>query len=154
MDLDGPSDIPLQLVVGVARDPLMVACIRVSNMQQSVDFFTQELGMRPTPYPFARAAGSTFEQQQPDKSVFLSFAKDSLGLLLVPSGKGDPPLNVGNELKAFNLIVDDVSSNVSLPPLAQAFLEGGASKVLSPDGYPISFTKYSEFSKVASKTTL
>ena len=154
VDLEGPSAIPLQLVVGVARDPLMLACIRVSNMQQSVDFFSKDLGMKQMPFPFARAPGSTFEQQQPDKSVFLSFAKDSMGLLLVPGGKEDPPLNVGTELKAFNFVVDDVSSDASLPPLAQAFLDGGASTVFSPDGYPIALTKYSDFSKVASKALL
>ena len=151
MDLEGPSALPLQLVVGTARDPLMVACIRVSDLQRSVDFFTRELGMKPMPYPLSRAPRSTFEQQQPDKSVFLSCAKDSLGLLLLPSGKGDAPLNVGNELRAFNFIVDDVSSNVSLHPLVQAFVDGGASQVFSPDGYPVVFTKYSDFAKTATK---
>lgn len=140
------------MVVGVARDPLMLVCIRVSSMQQSVDFFTNDLGMRVMPYPYARPQGSTFEQQQPDKSVYLTYAKDSLGLLLVPSEKGSPTLNVGNELRAFTFIVDDISSNTSPPPLVSAYLNGGPSVVYSPDGYPIELKRFSEFAKIASKS--
>jgi hypothetical protein len=151
VDMDSRDKIPLELVVGISRDPIMLACIRVSNMKESIRFFIDKLGMSEQPFPLARQPGSNFEQVQSPGSTFLSYAPDTMGLLLVPSKPKDIPLEVGNELRSFNFVVDDKNTN-SLPPLIQEFIDGGAATVSSPDGYPISFIKYSEFSKKANKS--
>jgi hypothetical protein len=150
VDLDAPYAIPLQMVVGIARDPIMLACIRVSSVSQSKSYF-ESLGMKELPFSLARQKGSQFEQTQPKDSVYLSFSPDTLGLLLVPSPPKAAPLSIGNTLKCLSFVVDDAVPVESLPPLAQDFIKGGASRIYSPDGYPIELIKYSEFSKQATK---
>lgn len=148
-----PNGIPLQLIVGTTRDPLMFAAIRVGDLQASLDFFTQRLGMRPLPFPTARSAGSNFEPPQAKDSVYVGYTADSLGILLLPSVKGDAPLVVGADLAAFTFVVDDKAQPEGLPPAAREFLQGGSSIVLSPDGYPIQLRKYSDFERSAVTVT-
>ena len=135
----------------------MLVALKVSNIKDSIDFFTTQMGMSVQPFPLARKAGSNFEEQQVKDSVYLSYTPDSLGILLLPPAKKalSPP-SAGSQLNAFTFIVDDSSSRSEesvLPPLARAFLENeGPSQVYSPDGIPIRFRKYSGFEKEATKS--
>lgn len=148
IDLNTPGGLPLEVVVGLARDPLMLACIRVSDVQLSTKFFTEELGMKELPFPLSRTAGSDFEPQQPPNSVYVGYGADSMGLLLVPGAKGAPPLSVGSFLEAFTLVFDE-SKAQSLPQAFQGAAKGGERRVLSPDGYPFVLKGYDEYRKQA-----
>jgi len=163
VDMRTPSGIPLELVVGTSADPLMMACLRCSSVAVTASFLVDELGMSPQPYPYARQVGSNFEPQFPAGGIFMSFGPGQFGLLLVPSqskgGKQQPkssssigaePIDVGNVLDAFKIIVDD-KPNAPLPPppAAKRFLDGDArtSTLVAPDGYTFRFQRYSDFSR-------
>ena len=88
IDVRSPGGIPLEVVVGIARDPFMFACLRVSNIKESVAFFTEVLGMREGPMPLARQPGSQYEPSQANNEVFLNYGGDSYGFLLSPAKKG------------------------------------------------------------------
>lgn len=162
VDADSPSDVPVEVIVGLRRDPLMFTCIQVSNMKESSAFFQEQLGMQQLPFPLARQAGSQFEPQQPDKSVYVGYSDDSMGLLLVPAPKG-VVVNVGTVFDAFTVVVDDEGEGWNPPPAVQSALALGkteteASKssatgsLVSPDGYKIKLVKYSDYRKIAAKT--
>lgn len=145
VDMDTPSGIPLQLVIGVARDPIMLTCLRVSNMAASKKFFCDDLGMSVYPMPLARQPGSQYEPEPIKDSVFVSYGPDELGILLVPAEKGKQ-VRVGSLLHHMTIIVDDAQKD-KLPAVAQAYLESGANEVSSPDGYRFQFNSYSAFKK-------
>ena len=149
IDLNTPGGLPLEVVIGLARDPLMLACIRVSDVPSSTRFFKEELGMKELPFPLSRAAGSDFEPQQPPNSAYVGYGPESMGLLLVPGAKGAPPLAVGSLLEAFTLVFDE-SKAQSLPPaFREAAAKGGERRVVSPDGYPFVLKGYEEYRKQA-----
>lgn len=145
VDMDTPSGIPLQLVIGVTIDPIMLTCLRVSNIAASKKFFCEDLGMSVYPVPLARQPGSQYEPEPIKDSVFVSYGPDELGILLVPAEKGKQ-VRVGSVLDHMTIVVDD-SQKDKLPALAQAYLESGASEVSSPDGYRFQFNAYSAFKK-------
>jgi len=134
----------------------MLAGIRVTNMDKSVDFFTNKLGMEITPFPMARQEGSNFEQPPPPGSVYVSYrgtgeltAKAGMGILLIPT-KG--VVNVGTQLDAFTIVVNDRDSG--LPTFIQALLnnrvDSAASvETRSPDGYRFLLKPYSVFASEA-----
>lgn len=171
VDLDSPGGIPYEIVVGIARDPLMLSCIRVENMQKSIKFFVEEMGMKVLPFPLSRMAGSDFEPQQPLGSEYVGYSVNSMGLLLVetpPSSNAPsknnlfrnkkasaiplPPLVVGSLIDAFTVVVDDKAAIDTLPPLAQQLVQSKEStlSVKSPEGYPFKLQTYSSFTKNAS----
>jgi hypothetical protein len=149
IDLNTPGGLPLEVVVGLTRDPLMLACIRVSDVSSSTKFFTEELGMKELPFPLSRTPGSQFEPQQPPKSVFVGYGADSMGLLLVPGEKGAPPLSVGSLLEAFTLVFDESKAQALPPAFREAAAKGGERRVMSPDGYPFVLKGYEEYRKQA-----
>ena len=170
VDMATPGGVPLELVVGTATDPLMLACLRCTSVPNSVDFFTEELGMLPQEFPHARQVGSNFEPQLPTGAVFLSYGPGQFGLLLVPTldakrdkkflppnfnpSKNTGPIDVGSVLDCFNIVVDDIKKsgkNVAraLPPAAKRLLESGDrdSIVISPDGYRFRLQRFSDWEK-------
>jgi hypothetical protein len=174
VDLDSPAGVPYQVVVGIARDPLMMACIRVSSVADSQAFFTQQLGMQVLPFPLSRAVGSAFEAAPPKGSVYVGYGESSMGLLLVAPEKNEV-VNVGSLLQAFTIVVDNKRfSPQGLPPLGKLLLKdkllGGESieskeeyngvrvqqvddgvLVFSPDGYPFLLRSLEAFQKTASR---
>lgn len=170
VDMATPGGVPLELVVGVAADPLMLACLRCTSVSDSVDFFTEELGMTPLEFPHARQVGSNFEPQLPTGAAFLSYGPGQFGLLLVPTldakrdkkilppnfnpSKNTGPVDVGSVLDCFKIVVDDGNKggkNVArvLPPAAKRLLESGDrdSIVISPDGYRFRLQRFSDWEK-------
>jgi len=157
VDLDTANEVPLQIVVGVAKDPLMLATIKVSNLQQSKDFFVDKLGMKVLPYPLARTPGSEFEQPAPPGAVYVGYGADTLGLLLVAQPKNSAPIQVGSQLEAFKIVVDDKAEESALPEATRAMFEDGkirSTTVKSPDGYPFLLQPYSEFERTARTSSI
>ena len=146
VDLDTPGKIPLEVVVGIARDPLMLTCLRVRDVSASTDFFIKQMGMKSLPFPLARGAGSDYEPAQPLKSSYVGYGENSMGLLLVSGAKDAPPLNIGTVLQAITLVYDQNKID-TLPPLFQNAAQGGEKRVLSPDGYPFVLKSYEEYQK-------
>lgn len=144
MDLDTPGNIPLEVVVGSTRDPIMLVCLRVSDIQTSVRFFSEQLGMKQLPFPLCRLPGSAFEPTCPKDAVYLGYSADSMGVLLRPSAKGEAPLQVGSLLNGFTLVVDD-SNKSALPTALSAALGEASRTILSPDGYPFIVKAFSQF---------
>jgi catechol 2,3-dioxygenase-like lactoylglutathione lyase family enzyme len=173
VDLDTPGSLPLEVVVGEARDPLMLVCLRVSDLTSSVRFFTEQLGMRQLPFPLCRPAGSNFEPAAPKGSVFLGYGANTaedggdgvgLGVLLRPTVKGEPPLSIGSQLRGFTVVVDDSASALATAAYPAAVVkvleryaaiqatEGTLERLLSPDGYPFIIKPLSLFQKESSRT--
>jgi len=177
VDVDTPAGVPFQVVVGIARDPIMMASIRVTSVPKSQAFFTKQLGMQVLPFPLARAVGSAFEAPPPKGAVYVGYGPDSMGLLLVPNER--KPVNVGSQLQAFTIVVDNKQFGpVGLPPLAKLLLkdkllgmeneakgaeyEGtrvqqvDAESVMaySPDGYPFLLKTLDSFQRTASRDPL
>ena len=156
VDLDSPSKVPFEVVVGIARDPIMFACLKVSNMEKSISFFRDVLGMSVRPIPLARTIGSQYEKQQNKGEFFLSYGDDSFGLLLVPRGPKDKnkgPINVGSLLEEFSILVDDINNTREIPEAARLLINDPNAETLfiSPDGYKFRLRKYSNFVKFASQ---
>jgi len=180
MDMNSPEGIPLLIIVGENRDPIMTVSLNVSNLKDSLSFFTNVLGMKPLPFPLARPAGSQFEPPQPPNSIYLGYSPNTMGVLLQEAEKGKP-LNIGNRLRYLKIVYDDsalpsdtpgkeekASDSESLIPvtLRQIIARGGRSGedengvgtsvadgvlVRSPDGYPFVLQPLSAFSKTATK---
>jgi catechol 2,3-dioxygenase-like lactoylglutathione lyase family enzyme len=168
LDLVSPGGIPFEIVVGAPRDPLMLVCLRVSSVADSVRFFTQKLGMHVLPFPLSRAPGSPFEPLPPAGAVFVSYGVDTMGLLLVPTDKNTGPIDTGNALEGFSIVVDDAARDLSeyvaeqmsaVRQLGRGGSRDGSARlraeapaqmssavVHSPDGYPFTLLPFSEFS--------
>lgn len=153
VDLDTPMGIPMEVVIGLARDPIMLACIRVTNVAASAKFFMEELGMKVLPFPISRPKGSTFEPEQTPGSQYVGYSGDTMGLLLVPSPKlKAPPLVVGTMLESFTLVYDDSAAAVTagkLPPAVGRITGGGSNVIKSPDGYTFVLKGFEQFKKEA-----
>eukprot|EP01041_Mallomonas_annulata_P006952 gene6952-14113_t len=143
VDLETQGGIPLQIVIGDRRDPLMNACLRVSDLASTVDFLQATLGMKVLPFQLARPAGSIFEAVQPEGSVYMGYSEDTFGLLLVPVKKG-VSVSVGSQLRGFSILFDD-SRLDNLPPVMQDAKKGVVTEVKSPDGYTFFLQPYSVF---------
>lgn len=141
VDLETSTGIPYEFVIGEARDPLMTVGLRVANMKDSLDFFQNSLGMQVLPYNYARQPGSNFEPQPPKGCVYIGYSENTLGFFLIPSKE---KINVGSVLDAFTIIVDDDTAGL---PTAVVSSLGGTGSLLSPDGYPFKFKKYSDYVK-------
>lgn len=175
VDIDTPSGVPLQVVVGIRRDPLMFACINVSDITQSLDFFIDKLGMTVLPFPLARSVGSQFEPQQPKGSVYVGYSESSMGLLLqdqtveeagqkkkkkTPRAIPGPSISVGNIIEAFTIVYDDSSPAGidNLPAFVKEVISSTNNianakiNITSPDGYPFVFVPYSSFQKQSTKS--
>jgi hypothetical protein len=151
VDLDTPGGIPMEVIIGLARDPVMLTCLRVSNVLDSTKFFTEQLGMKVLPFPLSRAKGSTFEPEQVPGSQYVGYSENSMGLMLIPSPKlKAPPLVIGTMLEAFTLVYDD-SAGVAdkLPPAVVTVLGGAPNMIKSPDGYTFVLKGYEQFKKEA-----
>ena len=125
MDLLSPGGVPLQVVVGTARDPLQLCCLRVSDLQASTAFCTEQLGMQvlsPERFPLARTAGSNFEPTQPRGSVLLGY-----GPGYTPGPGLDPDVDYPIDYPGLCLLLVDgpVNSNSAA---------GGGSTVTSATG--------------------
>lgn len=139
--------IPYEIVIGLSRDPLMCIGLKVRDMAESLKFFQNTLGMQILPFNYARTVGSNFEPQPPKGSTFVGYGQDSLGLLLLPSN-GKESIEVGSLIDAFKIVVDE--SDISRLPTKVADIlnsDDKGEKLLSPDGYPFVFQRYTEFSK-------
>lgn len=178
VNMNTKSGIPLEIVIGESRDPLMYAALQVNDLQESVKFFTEELGMRELPFPLARINGSAYEPRQPKGSVYLGYMEGTFGLLLnkfntiqdqeeevvsifglftykkKPAVDPNAKLVVGSQLRGFTVLYDDETSDISkLPKAAQRSLANGENNkiILSPDGYPFILTPYSKFKMYATE---
>ena len=151
VDLETPGGIPMEVIIGLARDPMMLTCLRVTNVLDSTKFFTEQLGMKVLPFPLSRAKGSTFEPEQVPGSSYVGYSENSMGLLLTPSPKlKAPPLVVGTMLSAFTLVYDDSeSASMALPPAVNRVVNGGVNEIKSPDGYTFVLKGYEQFKKEA-----
>lgn len=170
VDLESPSGIPLEIVVGTVADPLMYSCLRVSSLKESLPFFEKSLGMTRHFVPYARQKGSNFEPQLAKDAVYLTYASagsgtvgedegfplngsfasgsPGMGLLLVERDpKKHPPVTVGSVLDCFKIVVDvdkDLPADVT-----RALLEGkgGQGVLTSPDGYKFVVQPFAQFEK-------
>jgi hypothetical protein len=143
----------------------MMICLNVSNIQQSENFFIQELGMTRLPFPLARIVTSQYEPKQPRGSAHLGFGQIGLSLLLQEAPKG-VVINPGNLLNSFSVIFDDSSRtmNVDSPANSRDYSKStyetiedrcnqilikksdvSLRSVISPDGYKFILTPYSEY---------
>lgn len=171
IDVDTPNEIPLEIVVGKTNDPIMLTCLRVSNMKESLDFFINTLGMTKYPLPLARASGSVFERAQPSKTEYVSYSDNTMGILLTETPSVNDleskkrnkkvviePVVVGNKLSGFTIIANDISEMIdgSNDSDAKKRIKDLISKqmVTSPDGYKFYIKPYSTFSKEASSKTI
>ena len=151
VDLDTPGGIPMEVIIGLARDPVMLTCLRVTNVADSAKFFIEQLGMKVLPFPLSRAKGSTFEPEQVPGSQYVGYSDNSMGLMLTPSPKlKAPPLVIGTMLEAFTLVYDDSAGAADkLPPAVMKVLGGAPNVVKSPDGYSFVLKGYEQFKKEA-----
>lgn len=145
VNMESPGGIPLQVVVGDRRDPIMNVCLRVSDLAASEQFFKESLGMMILPFQLARPPNSQFEAKQPPKSVYLGYSPDTLGVLLVQAEKGTTVF-VGSQLEGFRIVFDDSKPQEELPVGARTAVDG-VSLIKSPDGYPFIFQSYSNYKK-------
>jgi hypothetical protein len=145
VDLISPSSVPYEFTVGVARDPLMTVGISVSNMQQSVKFFTESLGMQILPFNLARTLGSNFENQPQKGDKYVGYSNNTLGFWLTQTKKGEK-VDVGSVVDSFNIVVDDSVEKDMIPQDVNNALEN-KSILYSPDGYPFKFMTYTDFKK-------
>lgn len=144
----------MEVIIGLARDPIMLTCLRVTNVADSAKFFIEQLGMKVLPFPLSRAKGSTFEPEQVPGSQYVGYSDNSMGLMLIPSPKlKSPPLVIGTMLEAFTLVYDDSSAAANkLPPAVVKVLGGAPNVIKSPDGYPFVLKGYEQFKKEATNT--
>lgn len=147
---ESPSGIPSEVVVGIARDPIMAIGLRVSNLEESLEFFTSELGMKELPFPLARQKNSIFEPQEPAGCRYVGYGENSLGIILLPVAKNSPPLVVGNQLDRFTIVYDDSTSDGSQPSPSSKMI--GDEKI-SPDGYKFVFKPLSVHEKTSTKSS-
>ena len=149
VDLDTPNNLPVKVVVGITSDPLMCVCIAVSNIDQTINFLSQELGMKQLDLPLARTPGSEFEPQPQKGDVYMGYSTDTMGFLLTPISKGSK-ISIGTQLNGFNIIVDDKSIEKLPQSIQELILNKKQNKILeSPDGYKFIITPYTEFEKIA-----
>lgn len=155
IDLDTPAGIPLEIVIGDRRDPMMTVSLKVTDLKESTSFFQDTLGMKPLPFQLARPAGSQFEATQPPNSIYLGYSPDTMGVLLVQQPKDAPPIVIGSQLRYFTVVYDDSKDKKSqLPPAlsdssSTSSDDGQTIIIKSPDGYPFQFLPYSKFIKSA-----
>lgn len=171
VDLQSPSGVPYQVVVGIARDPLMMVCLQVSDLPSSVEYFRAQLGMSEQPFPLARAEESQYEVKQPKGSVHMGYGPIGFSVLLVPLPEADegwlkffkqkkkvtvlPEVAVGNVLNTFTIVFDD-SVTESLPALYKEIIDDqkkdpAVRTTVSPDGYKFKLLPYSEYVKSIKK---
>ena len=170
VDLESPSGVPYEVVVGIRRDPLMMVCLQVQDMKANEAFFTSQLGMKPIPFPLARAPTSEFEAKPPPKSVHLGYGDVGMSILLIQAPK-KVQVTTGNVLDQFTIVYDDSSilinpstSNTSTSTSTSSTTNDSSSTVysesfirtisdpstrtiLSPDGYKFRLRPYSEYAK-------
>lgn len=81
-----PCGLPMRGIIGIRPDPIMFLAINCKDVEQSREFYEQQLGFVQQPYPYARPSNGTgqFEPPQPKGSVYLSPSRNSMGLLLLP----------------------------------------------------------------------
>lgn len=146
IDVKSPGGVPLEVVVGITRDPFMLACLRVSNLKESVAFFTEVLGMQIGPMPLARQPGSQYEPPQAKGEVFLNYGGDSYGVLLSPAKKGSS-VNPGGLLGEFTIVADDSTAGLEKLPsgVKNALLGEGGHTIVSPDGYTFAIKPFSKY---------
>lgn len=140
----------MEVIIGLSRDPIMLTCLRVTNVAESVKFCIDELGMSVQPFPLSRAKGSTFEPEQVAGSQYVGYSNSTMGLMLTPSPKlKAPPLVIGTFFEAFTLVYDDAAPAGKLPKAAERARAGTSNTVKSPDGYSFILKSYDEFKKEA-----
>lgn len=81
-----PCGLPIRGIIGIWPDPIMFLAIYCVNVDQSREFYEQQLGFVQQPFPYARPSNGTgqFEPPQPKGSVYLSPSRNSMGILLLP----------------------------------------------------------------------
>ena len=146
VEMDTPAGIPLQIVVGRARDPIMCACIRVANLAQTMAFCQESLGMTEQAFPLARKPGSDFEPRHPANSVYVTHTPETMGQIFTQAQANEPKVDVGTLFQGFGVVADDVSPNAKLPVAVQQALSGD--RILTaPDGYRFRIQPLSEFQR-------
>lgn len=145
VDLESPAGVPYEVVVGIARDPIMMVCLNVTDLKTSLKFFVSALGMQQLPFAYARDPKSQYERKMPLNSAFVGYGTVGLSVLLQQSPKNSI-VNPGSVLDSMTIVYDDGSLN-SLP---LAFQNESKEKIaVSPDGYKFVLQPFSEFKKVA-----
>ena len=166
VDLESPSGVPYEVVVGIRRDPLMMVCLQVQDMKANEAFFTSQLGMKPIPFPLARAPTSEFEAKPPPKSVHLGYGDVGMSILLIQAPK-KVKVTTGNVLDQFTIVYDDSTALIN-PTTSTSSGSSGTNNsystaysesffrtisdpstrtVVSPDGYKFRLRPYSEYAK-------
>lgn len=153
-----PGGLQFQVVLGdQVIDPMMFAALNVKDIKAAEAFYTQ-LGMRRLPSPHARAAlDSPFEPNPPKGSVYLSYAPDTFGVLLLPQPKtffkSPPKIEVGSVFGGLAILTDDVQSGadqiIKRPGPPTSGESAGPRKLIGsdPDGFGIELIEYSDFAK-------
>lgn len=130
VDLETPSGLPFQVVVGYTRDPLMLAAVRVPDIAATKRFLMENLGLSMFPFPLSRPAGSKFEPLPPKGSVYLSYGPDSFGLLLLPQERPAQRDESQQLLESITIVVDTAA--VNLPKFVKEQLQLGSDEAANP----------------------
>ena len=149
----------------------MMVCLQVQDMKANEIFFTSQLGMKPIPFPLARAPTSEFEAKPPPKSVHLGYGDVGMSILLIQAPK-KVQVTTGNVLDQFTIVYDDssalinpttststssstsvttTSSSSNSTAYSESFIrtisDPSTRTILSPDGYKFRLRPYSEYAK-------
>ena len=165
IDLDTPAGIPVQVVLGIRRDPLSYIALRVSNVKQSGEWLSNTLGMKKVDFDktLSRVKGSDFEPQSElfPGSEYYSYSDDTMGVLLLASPKKAGPIEVGGLIDSIKIVVDSNSEDVP-QPIKDMLIDANSNantnsntndkKYLeSPDGYRFSVQSAKDFEKTSTK---
>ncbi len=158
IDLDTPAGIPIEVVLGIRRDPLSYIALRVSNVKQSGEWLKNTLGMKQIDFDktLSRVKGSDFEPQLKSfpGSQYYSYSDDTMGVLLLASPKGAGPIEVGGLIDSLKIVVDPIALDVpqSIKDLFSNAQDKNENKYLeSPDGYRFIVQSVEDFEKTSTK---
>jgi hypothetical protein len=138
VDVVSPAGVPIRGIVGIAPDPLMFVAINCADVRKSRTFY-ESLGFVEQEYPYARPnkGKGQFEPPQPPKSVYMAQTPNSMGILLLPTRRGQK-ITVNSAVEALNIVYTP-SSNDDDPDSTVA------TRIVDPCGIVLRFQSVDEF---------
>ncbi|CAM9622184.1 unnamed protein product [Discosporangium mesarthrocarpum] len=150
LEVLAPGGLKFNLLSGERRDPPMFVGVKVKDLQRSVKWYTQVLGMKEFPYPLAREKDSPYEPVQPKGSVFMAYDAESPGMLLIPSKRGEA-INVGSVYSKLAVLaegVEELGQDIGASFVGRE--QGVGTRVAvtaDPDGYGVALVEYEDWVK-------
>mmetsp|Transcript_16387 Transcript_16387/g.35601 ORF Transcript_16387/g.35601 Transcript_16387/m.35601 type:complete len:258 (+) Transcript_16387:348-1121(+) len=132
-----PSGLPMRGIVGIWPDPVMFIAINTPDMAASRAFY-QQLGFVEQEYPYARPSkgAGQFEPAQPPKSVYLAPARNSMGVLLLPTKSKKTKVTPNPVLRSLNIVYTPSESD-----------DAAELQLQDPQNVGISFVSTGKFEK-------